>query len=132
MIIAADVGNSFVKIGAFASSVETSDAAESQLVSPVRVLQCALEEMPNRLRAFLPEQNCSWFVSSVNRQSEEQLRACVSAERQDAYALLDVDDVPIPVDVEFPERVGMDRLAAAVAASRARRPGQWVIVIDAG
>lgn len=39
---------------------------------------------------------------------------------------------PIDIDVEFPERVGTDRLLNAIAANRLRRPRQGAIVVDSG
>jgi type III pantothenate kinase len=41
-------------------------------------------------------------------------------------------ELPLQIDVDAPERVGMDRLLNAVAANRIRRPQQPVIVIDVG
>jgi type III pantothenate kinase len=40
--------------------------------------------------------------------------------------------VPLDVDVETPERVGIDRLLGAVAANRLRGPGQGAIIVDSG
>lgn len=40
--------------------------------------------------------------------------------------------VALRVDVETPERVGIDRLLAAVAANRLRTPSQGAIVVDSG
>ncbi|MFM8221136.1 MAG: type III pantothenate kinase, partial [Planctomycetaceae bacterium] len=40
--------------------------------------------------------------------------------------------VPLVVDVETPERVGIDRLLGAVAGNRLRRVGQGAIVVDSG
>jgi type III pantothenate kinase len=40
--------------------------------------------------------------------------------------------LPLVVDVEFPERVGIDRLLTAIAANRLRQPKQSAIVIDTG
>jgi type III pantothenate kinase len=41
-------------------------------------------------------------------------------------------DVPIPVAVEAPERVGLDRLLNALAARARVGPGQAAIIVDAG
>ena len=40
--------------------------------------------------------------------------------------------LPLVVDVEFPEKVGIDRLLNAIAANARRPPGQIAIVIDSG
>jgi type III pantothenate kinase len=44
----------------------------------------------------------------------------------------DRDRFPIEIDVEFPERVGTDRLLNAIAANRLREPDQRAIVVDSG
>jgi type III pantothenate kinase len=41
-------------------------------------------------------------------------------------------DLPLAIDVEAPERVGMDRLLNALAANRIRKAGEPAIVIDVG
>ena len=41
-------------------------------------------------------------------------------------------DVPLVIHVDAPERVGIDRLLAAVAADRLRRPDRAAIIVDAG
>jgi type III pantothenate kinase len=46
--------------------------------------------------------------------------------------LLHVGDLPLDVRVEHPERVGMDRLAAATAAARLRAPRRGAILVDSG
>src|SRR5205814_3927690 len=58
---------------------------------------------------------------------------------RDDFKILTYRDLPLEVRVEFPDRVGLDRLAAAVAArflaSEGRQPPDTIrpaIVIDAG
>lgn len=46
--------------------------------------------------------------------------------------MTDRQSLPLMIDVDFPERVGMDRLLNAVAANVLRRPGRPAIVIDVG
>jgi type III pantothenate kinase len=41
-------------------------------------------------------------------------------------------DVPLAVDVQHPERLGIDRMLNAVAANRLRRPERAAIVVDMG
>ncbi len=40
--------------------------------------------------------------------------------------------LPLLIDVEFPDKVGIDRLLNAIAANARRQPGQIAIVIDSG
>ncbi|MFO1005191.1 MAG: type III pantothenate kinase [Planctomycetaceae bacterium] len=41
-------------------------------------------------------------------------------------------DFPLKIDVEFPEKVGIDRLLNAIAANARRKPGQQALVVDSG
>src|SRR5207247_7904642 len=50
----------------------------------------------------------------------------------DKIRMLTHRDLPIQARVDFPDRVGLDRLAAAVAANVIRRQSRPAIVIDAG
>jgi len=125
-LIVADIGNSFLKVGRF-QSLDAEAVPE-----PDDVLDCAKEAIPTSLRDWLPSENCDWLVSSVNREMESCLSQWIANERNDRYALLTSHDVDMPIQVEFPDRVGMDRLAAAVVANSLRRSDQAAIVIDAG
>jgi type III pantothenate kinase len=49
-----------------------------------------------------------------------------------AARLIAADDLPITVGLEHPERVGIDRLAAAVAVNRLRPSDRPAIVVDTG
>ena len=42
------------------------------------------------------------------------------------------DDLPLQIDLPQPEKVGIDRLAAAAAANRLRSPGRPAVVVDCG
>jgi type III pantothenate kinase len=48
------------------------------------------------------------------------------------FRLLTCRDVPLPIRVDAPERVGIDRLIAALAANRLRQPDRAAIIIDVG
>lgn len=127
MLIAVDIGNTSIKLGCFAepatdwprllqtTSLATRDAGTWH----------SLEQLP-------PEPT-SWFVGSVHRDAEIQLAKWVAHHRpHDSYRRLANADLPIVIDVDFPERVGIDRLLAAVAANALRRPNRPAIVVDAG
>jgi type III pantothenate kinase len=88
---------------------------------------------PASIAPLLTTTACRWRVASVQRAAEDRLREWISQKRPaDKYQLLGHADLPIQVDVERPERVGLDRLAAAVAANRLRQPNRPAIVVDAG
>jgi type III pantothenate kinase len=88
------------------------------------------DELPT---SWLPDAPQPWFVASVNRAREARLIDWLHAQRPlDRYYRLTAHDFDLALDVEFPERVGVDRLAAALAAARLRSGPRPVIVVDAG
>lgn len=81
----------------------------------------------------LPSTRLVWFYISVNRGREEHFLQWVAAHRpQDDVRRLTWTDFAVPVEVQSPERVGLDRLAAAAAACQWRQQGQAVVVVDIG
>jgi type III pantothenate kinase len=88
---------------------------------------------PSALAGLLPPTETAWFVASVQRAAEEQLRDWIRVNRTaDKYHLLSHRELPLQINVESPQRVGLDRLTAAVAANTIRDPRRPAIVIDAG
>ncbi len=73
-----------------------------------------------------------WLVSSVQRTMEGHLKSvvdkCYSASD---YRLVTHGDLGLEVQVDFPDKVGIDRLLAALAAA-SQVPDQPLIVIQAG
>jgi type III pantothenate kinase len=85
------------------------------------------------LIAWLPPQSPPWVMASVNREACQRLLDGVTPIRRDIqYRLLDYPHLPLTLAIEHPQTAGLDRLAAAVAVNRLRRPGQPAIVVDFG
>lgn len=127
MFIAVDIGNTSIKLGCFA-------ATQSAWPQPLQTFSFSTRDI-NAWEALtnLPEGKASWFVGSVHREAETQLAKWVAHHRpQDSYRLLDHSTMPIAIHVDFPERVGSDRLLAAVAVNQLREPHRPAVVIDAG
>jgi type III pantothenate kinase len=140
-LIAVDIGNSSTKLGWF--GVQTF--ADGELPAPKQVWECATAEpLPDAIVSELPAGPVHWRVASVHREAERQLAEWALLNRpRDDFRILTYRDLPLEVRVEFPERVGLDRLAAAVAAkflaSGGRQPPDTkhlllkpAIVVDAG
>lgn len=72
-----------------------------------------------------------WIVSSVQREAEALLRSCVDVAHASDYRVITAIDVDLHVDLEFPDRVGVDRLLAASAALESAGTAP-LIVIQAG
>jgi type III pantothenate kinase len=146
-LIAADVGNSAVKLRRFVVPSEPDHSPTAIGLPPdgvdptvvwagdIGVVDAADQTSPRleMLLLQLPAVSHRWYVVSVNRSIEERFSAWIAHHRpQDEYLVLNHRNFPLEIDVPAPERVGTDRLAAATAANHARAPHRSAIVIDAG
>jgi type III pantothenate kinase len=129
LFVAVGIGNTTIKVGVSNAHSPPDPPHWSQ-----RAEFPTDEFQPASLASFLFTRNASqWLVASVHRGAEQRLREWVQRERPgDEYRLLSYRDVPLKLDVESPERVGLDRLAAAAAANRLRQPDRAAVVVDAG
>jgi type III pantothenate kinase len=126
-LIAVDIGNSRTKLGWFAAQAAGLPLPEATLSFPT----CG--PLPDDLPAALPAGPCAWCVSSVQREGTRVVAEWVQSRRpSDTLRVLTHRDLPIETAVDFPEKVGLDRLAAAVAANVLRDPARPAIVIGAG
>jgi type III pantothenate kinase len=128
-LIAVDIGNSSTKLGWF-----TSVPANNALPSPNGTHSFKTGQPPSDdLSAKLPGGALSWHIVSVHREGSRILQDWLSSHRRaDEVRVLSPGDLPIEVRLEQPDRVGMDRLAAAVAANVIRSRSAPAIVVDAG
>jgi type III pantothenate kinase len=128
-LIAVDIGNSAMKCGLF--HLPHSLASLPQAVETVAIPK-GEAFFPTALLAHAPSP-IRWRVASVQREVEKQLAAWVKEHRpHDDYRTMSHTDFPISIAVDFPERVGKDRLAAAVAGNVLREQHRAAIVIGAG
>lgn len=72
-----------------------------------------------------------WLVSSVQRTMEGYLRTVAGDLKAIRYHRVDYRDLKLDVQVDYPDKVGIDRLLAALAASE-QSPHEPTIVIQAG
>lgn len=98
-------------------------------------------QKPEFLNDFLPalqtfpgsDSPCVWWLASVNRPVLWQVQDWVKKNRpQDVVKVLTFRNIPIKMEVDFPEKVGVDRLLAAVTANEIRDPFRPAIVVDLG
>ena len=127
-LIAVDVGNSAIKCGFFA------DRPSREASEPDRILR-----LPPHLDGFdqflrqLSGHPHDWWISSVQKKLLQNLLEQISESRAcDRVTLLSHDHFPVHADVEFPQHLGTDRLAAACATNFLRETSSPAIVIDAG
>jgi type III pantothenate kinase len=123
----ADVGSSFLKVARFDGD-DSAPLPEPREVVSLQSLDGGLDKL-----ADSTVEGAVWRVISVRRAGEERLAAWVHERFPQAdYRVLSHADLPLTVNVEQPDRVGVDRLAAAVAANALREPGRPAIVVDSG
>ena len=146
--LAIDVGSSRVKLGWFPPSGECTSESKSKTVSPkVMSLPIAAPQLPqpevtlavSHAEGEMKSEICAWleehgasesprFVASVHPAATKLVQGVFA----DTQRILTADDLPMKVNVEHPERVGIDRLLSAVAVNRLRQPGRSAIVVDLG
>lgn len=130
-LMAVDIGNSYAKLGLFSP---TAAAAPGSLPLPTHTFDFITADGPaDELLAQLPRENLHWRICSVNRAGQQKVQQWVRYHRPaDELQLLTHHDLPIEVNVDEPTKVGLDRLAAAVAANVLRPAHRPAIVVGAG
>jgi len=73
-----------------------------------------------------------WAVATSNPQGRDQFIEWAATRGDSTRVIESYRDVPIRVNVDQPDRVGIDRLLNAVAAAARVKPGQPAIIVDAG
>jgi type III pantothenate kinase len=144
-LIAVDIGNSVTKLGWFAAADSSSGTDTRQMADSAGDFLAPLPQ-PTCVREFptgqtpsddvlnqLPPGPISWQVASVQRDGLRVLSRWVETHRgDDEFRVLSRDDFPLVVRVDAPDRVGIDRLAAAVCANTLREVGRPAIFVCAG
>lgn len=127
-LIAVDIGNSRIKLGLF------EHAPSVALPEPVRTLTIDPNWPEAQLLEWLPAapDQLTWWVSSVQRTVSTHLFDWLTAQKVKRKKLLVAADLPLIVELEYPDRVGMDRLIDAVSVNRLRTAGHAAVIVDLG
>jgi type III pantothenate kinase len=127
-LIAVDIGNSRLKFGWF------DHVATTGLPEPDHSLTLDPNWQPEQLLAWLGDspQPLRWRIASVQRTVAAQLTDWLHEQKHGDVRQLSRDDLPLKIDVEQPELVGMDRLASSVACNRLRESDRPAVVISVG
>jgi len=103
MFVAVDFGNTRTKFGLFAETHEPF---------PLPISVCNDFAL---LESWVPEEPLDWVLAWTGGTQYETLRNWIQTHRpQDRIKELTFKQIPLPLDVEFPEQVGIDRLLAAL------------------
>ena len=146
-VLAIDVGSSRLKFGWFPDSTACGEKPEIQL--PI-----AAPQLPEPAIAFaidhglklegdVREAISDWLkeqvpggpitvLASVRPGVADVVQKLLSELDCPVTRRLSNEDLPLDVEVDFPERVGIDRLLDAVGANRLRETGRPAIVVDLG
>lgn len=123
-LVAVDVGNSAVKL-----AVQN----ETQVIDhSIRLGSSGWElAVIGWVRDQLGCQTTHWRIASVHRSAAQSLDTTIRKSDQAALIeLINRHDVPMKVDVDQPDRLGIDRLLSAFAASN--QSDCPLVVVDAG
>ncbi|HAO71962.1 MAG TPA: hypothetical protein DCR06_05100 [Planctomycetaceae bacterium] len=133
-VLLADVGNSRTKLALLSGVSQGMPLLERRYDLDSRDFNS--DDFENWLRAAVPA-SATFFIASVYDTAAAQLETAISAvsathhlpvQRQRVH----FSDFPLGVKTDQPDRVGIDRLAAATAASHLVSSKNGCIVIDCG
>lgn len=135
-LIAVDIGNTQIKLGRFDAPLNEPSAG-SPLPEPSSELQLPTDQWePLEIALWLaprrPADFC-WRVATVHGDAASRLLAWLAADGAgERTEMLRHNALPLTIDLERPETVGIDRLLGAVAANQLRDPERMAIVVDLG
>jgi type III pantothenate kinase len=136
LTLAIDVGNTRVKFGVF----ERADSKGSKAILPECVATMAVpvaEELDwPKITAHFGEWGADLAQAVIAGANPAGVEEIISGWPGGIWpapvAVRRAADLPLRVNVEFPDKVGIDRLLDAVAANALRAPTDPAIVVDAG
>src|SRR5215216_6616785 len=125
-LIAVDIGNSRIKLGWFRSAFDPFPV-------PGETLSLSPQWSPSELTPWLiSSTSAACFIASVNRSTECKLLDELRRAGVNTIHQLTVADIPLKIQVDSPDQVGMDRLTNAVAVNRLRDSRRPAIAVDVG
>lgn len=123
-LVVVDVGNSAVKV---AVQRATSIADYTVEIAAPGWQQSAI----GWVREQLSSSPAEWRIASVHRAAAELLESAIGASDLDvSIRFVTRHDVPMRVEVDHPDRVGIDRILSAFAARS--QIDKAIVVVDAG
>jgi len=136
LLVAVDIGNSHISAALFA----LNEAGEPSLAVSAGAVQVRLshQDFPaaqwqSTVDRWAARGDLRWFVASVHRPGQESLLQWLAGQRSgEKVHVLCFQDLPLSIEVDTPEQVGMDRLVAAIAVNQLRSPDCPAIVVDCG
>ncbi len=125
-----DAGNSRIKLGLMEpGSADEADLPECRAWS---AYACGQSIDAAAITSLVSDADTAAVVSGSNPAEVERIMTEWPAERRAPVAILDRTRFPLTIDVDYPEKVGIDRLLNAIAANVVRREGQPAVLISSG
>ena len=130
-LVAVDIGNSRIKVGWF------DTVGVEVLPQPTDAIELPADpSVDGLLAAWLAGralERAAWVVASVNRPAAARLVASLAQwDGPSDVRQLTYEDLPLRIALPAPERVGVDRLLAAVAVNQLRDPTRPAVALDVG
>ena len=130
-IVAADVGNSAIKVCVQKSDGSTADPAETINAHSFSIHRDSWkQDVVGWVETNVGCENAEWRIASVQRKIADDLQCLLSKSSRQTVRRVTVADVPLSTNVEQPNAVGIDRILGALAATKRFDPP--VVVVDAG
>ena len=120
--VVVDVGNSRVKYALVRDGKLGIGGSSDEIVKDAILFDNAYGRARRR----------QWLLAGVNPVRQAETVAWARSRGDDVTEVTSYQQLPISVGVDSPEKVGIDRLLGAVAASRLRTPGHAAITVDVG
>lgn len=144
-IFAIDVGNTRLKAGRFAAPNECVQSAQAGVLpiagpaipEPIESLSGTIDDFESGALAELLSHSLTektrLAIASVSKPITDRLVQLTDSLNQSIETLvIPTESFPVKLLVDYPERLGADRAAAAVAAVALRKSNTPVVVIDVG
>ena len=144
--LAVDVGNSHIKVGLFEMTAYSRTTSEKIAPKPEHLNMPGLPRCVN-FRSVPLKRPVPWdelfddqstgssskgVIVGSNQRGVDQVVSDWPNWLQKPVVIRNSESFPITVDVDEPQRVGLDRLLNAVAADNVRRPAEEAIIVDCG
>jgi type III pantothenate kinase len=129
-LLVIDAGNSRIKLGLL--DVPAAEAVELPACRESRAFSCGMTIDSAVLRELMGTVTIPAFISGSNPREVDRIRQEWPPEIPRPALIQDRSRFPLTIDVDYPEKVGIDRLLNAVAANVIRRTGQPAVMISSG
>lgn len=127
--IVVDIGNSRIKFGRGAPCDEFDELDEDSIARLPAGDPVAWDA---QLRQWGVTRVAGWEVASVHPERLAELRAWIAGRNEPVRVVNHFTQIPVKLNVEFPERVGLDRLLNALAVVEFLPKETPAAVIDVG